>query len=130
MNTRTSVLTIGLLCLWVQALIPAGFMPGRIADGAWIQLCPSGLPRGFIEYLAGDHAHHHHHHGAHHSEDAPPVGHCDLNVPLDAAPALAVPSAPAIVASGHKPPAMLPDLLATGTRSAYRARAPPIPHLA
>ena len=43
--------------LWLQLLIPAGFMPASVAPLS-LQICPEGFPAGLLA-----HAGHHHHHG-------------------------------------------------------------------
>lgn len=46
--------------LWLQLLIPAGFMPASDASLS-LEICPEGWPPGLLA-----HAGHHHHHGGEH----------------------------------------------------------------
>lgn len=44
----------------LRAAVPAGYMPAPIGSGLLFELCPAGMPAGFLEALtdAGRHAHH------------------------------------------------------------------------
>ena len=46
--------------LWLQLLIPAGFMPASAAPLS-LEICPDGFPPGLLAHAG----HHHHHGGAH-----------------------------------------------------------------
>ena len=69
-----------LATLGMRAVIPDGYMPSRLGSGTLFELCPSGVPEGFIEALAGT-AKRHHHHGhnsgdeAHFDASQCPIGH-------------------------------------------------------
>jgi hypothetical protein len=70
--------------LLLQALIPNGFMPGRLSDGWLFVLCPQGLPSEFVRQLhhdATDSAHHAGHIQGDAAGSAP--GNCELGGALD-----------------------------------------------
>jgi hypothetical protein len=63
--SRTSKYRPGLVCilatLLLRAAIPDGYMPAQPGSGLLFELCPSGVPDGFMMAIAqSDHQHHHH----------------------------------------------------------------------
>jgi hypothetical protein len=74
---RLSVLLLATLLL--RAAIPDGYMPASPYSGLLFELCPSGVPAGFIAALGGS-GHHQHHDasdgsGAHYDASQCPIGH-------------------------------------------------------
>lgn len=53
-----------LLALVVQSIFPLGTMPGSLAEGQFVMLCPDNMPLAFLE-SDGNPSKHHHHHGQH-----------------------------------------------------------------
>ncbi len=46
--------------LALRAVIPLGYMPGSLASGMLVEMCPDGMPTEFVQILGGQH-----HHGGH-----------------------------------------------------------------
>jgi len=59
-----------LLAFLVQSLFPNGTMPGSLADGQIVMLCPDDMPFAYLpQFNSGqESAHHHHGHGSSQSE--------------------------------------------------------------
>jgi hypothetical protein len=57
-NRQTLLLLFAALV--VRAGIPDGYMPSAQGDGLLFELCPAGVPAGFIAALTGSDRHHHH----------------------------------------------------------------------
>jgi len=121
-----------LAALLLQGLAPPGYMPGSLASGWPVVLCPEGLPKGF---LGGGHHHGHHqgHHPAHHqgsghgADHDPGLGeHCPLGGMLDGAAlsSTAVVGGDGPLFAGDPSDGYLAPALARRT-SAHRTRAPP-----
>ncbi len=111
-----------LLALLAQTLVPAGFMPGRISDGQFLQLCPEGLSPQVMAALLGD-AHHHHH--QHHGDSHSVVADCELGeaLSLDAATsALTLAAHPGPASTG---PIHVQAFALRNLTHNYRIRAPP-----
>ncbi len=90
-----AITAIMLAAFLLQAMIPAGYMPGSVADGKFVELCPSGLSAGAMSALSGEH---HHHHADSHVD----FSQCDLGGGL---------SAPALLAQATLTYAALPGLV-------------------
>lgn len=120
--------------LLLRAMIPAGFMPAAIGAGFPLQVCPSGLPGGALQRLAGaaghDHHHHHHHNHEHHTggdgaaytAEQCPIGHllAAAAIPVTLDFSVPRPAAPAIVGAA-------PSWQPVPHRVHWRPRAPPSP---
>jgi hypothetical protein len=92
-----------LATLLLRAAIPDGYMPAKAGSGLLFELCPSGVPEGFMMAIAnsGKSGHQHHHHGtepgdSHFDAAQCPIGHLlsaaiavDGAWPMEIAPALA-----------------------------------------
>ena len=68
-----------LATLLLRAAIPDGYMPAQAGSGLLFELCPSGVPEGFMMAIAKS-GHQHHHHGAesgdsHYDATQFPIGH-------------------------------------------------------
>jgi len=128
MNRTTGTRRVALLLLatlLLRAAIPDGYMPSRAGSGLLFELCPSGVPAGFMEALAGADSGHHHAHDrsdeTHFDASQCPIGHFlsmaaivdDIRA-LDVGPAAAT-SAEWTVAA----PASI-------ARCRYRSRGPPL----
>jgi len=130
--------------LLLRAMIPAGFMPAAIGAGFPLQVCPSGLPDGALQRLAGAHANHDHndHHGhqghhAHHDQHGHGDGHdgghaysaeqCPIAHLLAAAalPVSLLPAPPILPAPPVTAPA--PRHQAAARVHPYHPRGPPAP---
>ena len=122
-DTRRVALLL-LATLLLRAAIPDGYMPSRVGGGLLFELCPSGVPAGFMEALAGVGPGHHHAHEAddeaHFDASQCPIGHfLSMAAIVDDVPVSDILPAPAvsigwIVAT----PAPL-------ARRLYRSRGPP-----
>ncbi|MEJ8568114.1 hypothetical protein [Elongatibacter sediminis] len=44
---------LALVALALKLAVPAGFMPGSLASGQWLVVCPSGLPTGMLASFSG-----------------------------------------------------------------------------
>jgi len=68
-----------LAALLMRAGIPDGYMPAAPGSGLLFELCPAGVPAGFMSALSG--SDHHHHHGksdaseSHFDSGQCPIGH-------------------------------------------------------
>lgn len=100
MFERQRVLTAVLLTVAMRALVPAGYMPGSVAAGEWMVLCPanSWASYALLDAIAPDangagkhshHAHHGHHghHGAANEASAAAPDSCPLGNALSQAAA-------------------------------------------
>lgn len=75
----TRGITFALLAaMLLRAAIPDGYMPASAGSGLLFELCPSGLPDGFVASLSGQDKHVHHaedqRSGEHFSLENCPVG--------------------------------------------------------
>jgi len=121
----TTVLLTGVL---LRAFIPAGYMPAAPGQGLLFELCPSGLPAGFMSAV-GDHVGHSGHHSSHdaHDEDASgsdcSMGHILSFAFIDAADVSDFDFAPpaGIVA------VVSLESIAPARQYAYAPRGPPLP---
>lgn len=64
----------------LRGIVPAGYMPAAVGSGFLFELCPEGVPAGFMQLLSGVAGHDHHDHGqdnvdGHHC----PIGHMLLS---------------------------------------------------
>jgi len=87
------------IMLLAGSLAPPGYMPGSIADGWPVVLCPEGLPPGFLS-SQNHHEHHHNHPGASDnagSTDVDRHSYCPLGSALDKP---ATVSAPLVLSNG------------------------------
>jgi len=56
------MLSLDLICIILQSIVPAGFMPSSVAtSGSFVEICPVQQPMLF-QLVAGEHAHHHQQH--------------------------------------------------------------------
>jgi len=53
-------LALLLVALLMRAGIPDGYMPSAPGSGLLLELCPAGVPAGFMSALARSKQHHHH----------------------------------------------------------------------
>ena len=121
-NIRRNTLILLLAAMALRALMPVGYMPGSLSSGLLFELCPDGMPAGFVQALGGQH-----HHGAGdddaaaHSFEQCTTGHL-------LAPAAITSSAPATLDLPDQPAlSTIPRLLVTAApRVAYSSRAPPV----
>jgi hypothetical protein len=121
-SRRVALLLLATLLL--RAAIPDGYMPSRVGSGLLFELCPSGVPAGFMEALAGAGSGHHHGHEAgdetHFDASQCPIGHfLSMAALVDEVRALDVEPAPATSAEWA---AAAPASIA---RPLYRSRGPP-----
>jgi len=94
----TSVLLLAALLL--RAGIPDGYMPAAPGHGLLFELCPAGVPAGFMRALSG--SDHHQHHGdsdttkSHYDSSQCPIGHLLSSAAAidDLPPAIASPDLP------------------------------------
>lgn len=82
MNRKAPASRVALLLLAtlaMRAAIPDGYMPSRVGSGLLFELCPSGVPAGFLDALAGRSMSHHHGHESsdegHFNASQCPIGH-------------------------------------------------------
>jgi hypothetical protein len=66
-NYHRLVISIALLAMLLRILVPTGYMPGSLASGWYLVLCPDGISSSTMAVLMGESGHHHHHasHGSH-----------------------------------------------------------------
>jgi hypothetical protein len=88
-----------LATLLLRAAIPDGYMPAKAGSGLLFELCPSGVPAGFMMAIAKS-GHQHHHHGtesgdAHFDAAQCPIGHL-LSAAITVDGAWSTESAPAL----------------------------------
>jgi len=117
-------LALLLVALLMRAGIPDGYMPSAQGDGLLFELCPAGVPAGFIAALTGSDRHHHHNESddtrLHFDAGQCPIGHLlystavfDNPWQLDAIPELAdFLSTPVLINTSRVP-------------VSYRSRGPP-----
>jgi len=70
-------LALLLVALLMRAGIPDGYMPSAQGDGLLFELCPAGVPAGFMSALA-DSEHHRHHDKADASQSHFDAGQCPI----------------------------------------------------
>lgn len=58
--THKKLLLMLFAALALRAVIPLGYMPGSLASGMLVEMCPDGMPAEFVQLLGGQH-----HHGGH-----------------------------------------------------------------
>jgi len=67
-----------LASLLMRAAVPDGYMPSALGSGQLFELCPAGVPAGFMQALSGS-GHHHHSNSAasesHYDASQCPIGH-------------------------------------------------------
>lgn len=72
-------LPVLLVTLLLRAAIPDGYMPAAASSGLFAELCPTGMPFGFMQAISGaDGGHHHGSHddgSSHYNSDHCPIGH-------------------------------------------------------
>jgi len=56
---RRLITGIAMLAMLLRILVPTGFMPGSLASGWYIVLCPDGIPSSTMMVLMDEHSHHH-----------------------------------------------------------------------
>jgi len=121
---RTNRQSVALLLatLLLRAGIPDGYMPAAAGSGLLFELCPAGVPAGFMRALTGLDHHHHHSDQTEPGYDAGqcPIGHMlSSAMALDDLPQLAlIPQPPNRVAAPSR-------VLVSRTSTDYRSRGPP-----
>ncbi|MEQ9022679.1 MAG: hypothetical protein RLN82_07960 [Pseudomonadales bacterium] len=77
---RRLVTSIALLAMLLRILVPTGYMPGSLASGWFLVLCPDGISSSTMAVLMGESGHHHHHmsHGDVDSSADDEYEQCDL----------------------------------------------------
>ena len=53
-----ALILLGIACLALRAIVPAGYMPGNLLAGEFMVLCPVGMPAGIAQQLHADHGDH------------------------------------------------------------------------
>lgn len=76
------LMVAAILALSLRALFPAGFMPGDLSNGTWIEICHNGL---FISTPGGHHPDGHQHGGDGDQPDSNPWESCDSGVVFSSA---------------------------------------------
>lgn len=76
-----------LAALLIRAGIPDGYMPSASGNGLLFELCPAGVPAGFMTALAGS-DHYHHHDNSDKSESHFDAGQCPIGHLLSSAVAI------------------------------------------
>ena len=120
--TRRNTLALLLTAIAFRSIIPVGYMPGSLDSGLLFELCPDGMPSGFVQALGG-----HHHHGGDSAESAPhsfaqcTFGHAVGSTAITSSETLALDLA-------DRFEFVTPYLLtfAAAPRTAYSSRAPPV----
>ena len=117
---RNLLFDAALAVLLLRALTPDGYMPATQGSGLLFELCPDGVPAGFMHSLGGGHHHHHSDDSTVSGSEQCPIGHMlasafaiDIDAPVDAAPAAALPVPFTSISSWRQQTAN------------YRSRAPP-----
>ncbi len=124
-RNRLSALSLTLLAAGfiLRAVTPAGYMPGSLSGGLPFELCPDGMPPGFIAGIAGDgHAHHHHQHdGPAQAADACDLGHMlGVAIANHSLPEFTTNVLPAVFAAGEIARGRIATIV-----SGYSPRGPP-----
>ena len=122
-------LTLAVLGIALQAIVPAGYMPAPIADGLPFVLCPGGVP-GAALFAAGADAHHAGHDGEHQQageeqEPAPEWQFCPFGAVLGGPAVVAQHDAQFPLAGEPPLPAATDGFVPSSVMSSWRARAPP-----
>jgi hypothetical protein len=55
---RGRLVALGMACLVMRALIPAGYMPGNLLDGEFMVLCPAGMSPSLLSAAGNAHEGH------------------------------------------------------------------------
>jgi hypothetical protein len=111
-----------LAALLLRAAIPDGYMPAAAGSGLLFVLCPSGVPAGFMQALAGPDHHHHH---SDNTESAYDAGQCPIGHMLSSAMAFDDLSQPAVMPQLPKLTPTPLRVLVSRTSADYRTRGPP-----
>lgn len=122
-NTRVWVL-LGLVLL-VRGLVVPGYMPGSLAAGWPVQLCPDGLPAAFVADQPAGHAHHGPDRGQDNNHPRAEIDHCALGNALSS---VVMPAGVALPTA--RPVHLRLERIRTrnadrGTTAGFLARAPP-----
>jgi hypothetical protein len=139
LSPRHPLTYVAYLALTCRLFVPAGFMPGALADGGPLKLCPGGAAGALLEALAARAAepgaipdtHHHHHHGetiedGGSAEQYDPWQHCPVGS-VFATVGLAFELTTPVLALEHvRVVQVSPAFFSQLRAGAYRARAPPL----
>lgn len=120
-SQRRAVMPL-LAALLLRAAIPDGYMPAAAGSGLLFELCPAGVPAGFMQALTGSD---HHHHNSDRSASAYDTGQCPIGHMLSSAMAFDDLSQLAVVPQLPKLTATPLWVLVSRTSADYRTRGPP-----
>jgi hypothetical protein len=109
--------------LLLRALIPIGYMPAAAGSGLVFEFCPEGIPKEFVQILAGDSASGHGHAG--HGEAADDVHHCSVGHLLLSATAVDDSGQAEAIPSHSVPAPVSPRFWTSVSRTTYHSRGPP-----
>ncbi len=112
-----------LATLVLRALTPDGYMIGSAKSGLLFELCPEGVPPGFLQALTGEH--HHAHHGGEDDSSSVSSSQCPIGHLLFPAIAADVASLAMVVAAAPRPSDVPARPLLGSQVPGYRSRAPP-----
>jgi len=122
-HRKQSLLLAALETLVLRALTPDGYMAGSAESGLLFELCPEGMPAGFVQALAGED--HHSHHGGEDNASSASSSQCPIGHLLAPAIATDVDAVSVAVAATPLPGDSPATPLFRPTRTGYRPRAPP-----
>jgi len=57
-RSKGALIHLGVACLILRAMVPAGYMPGNLLVGEFMVLCPVGMSAGIAQMLHSDHDDH------------------------------------------------------------------------
>ena len=113
------IVALGVACLFMRALVPAGYMPGNLLAGEYMVLCPVGVPAELAALLHGGH-------GNHGGDVVDADRTCPIGSALKPAFLPVDTTQPAVLWLAELPVPVQPVLIPpTRHLSAYRSRAPP-----
>ena len=112
-----------LATLVLRALTPDGYMIGSLKSGLLFELCPEGMPPGFLQALTGEH--HHSHHGGEDDRSSASSSQCPIGHLLFPAIAADVATVSIFVAATPRSSDVPARPLLRSQVSGYRSRAPP-----
>jgi len=122
-HSRLTPLLLLSASLLLRALIPIGYMPAAAGSGLVFEFCPEGIPKAFMQVLAGDSAAGHGHTG--HSEAADEVHHCPVGHLLLSAAAVDDSGQAEAIPSQSVPAPVSPRSWTSVSRTTYHSRGPP-----
>ena len=123
-NAHKKLLMMLFAALALRAVIPLGYMPGNLAAGTLVEMCPDGMPAGFVELLGGQH--HHGGHDANSDSASASIEYCSMGHLL--APTAVAAGEPAIldIPRQFRPPTYFQRETRPGEFVAYLSRGPPV----